>query len=522
MTAFLDARSDDVPEEITSSVCVVGAGAAGITLARSLSDTLSDVVLVEAGGFRIDGATQQLFSGQQLGLPYYNLLACRLRYFGGTTNHWSGYCRANDLIDYEGRPALDLPRWPVTHDDLAPYIEQAGKALGIQALHFQPAEALKAKGVDPKDLAEEQSDVLQTKNFLFARNMRLGPRNREAIEADPNIRPIQYLNLTHIQLTPNGRSVDHLVCKTLTGKTVILRARTYVMCCHGIENARLLLASNDVLPFGIANASDHVGRYFMDHTHFRASRFVPSPAFPMLYNRRYAENYGLNANLSFTDAFTRDAGLLQYYCRFNPVYYAPHTTDALRDIRADMMEPGDIDFLRDVATVTGDIVGVSKDIFLRLGLRADQPDYYEMEHRLEQAPNPDSRVVLSDRTDALGSRIADLDWRINDNDVDSFRRGQTLMGQELAALGWGRVIEEDITRPLVEARIAGHYHHIGTTRMSEDALDGVVDADCRVHGVNNLYVAGSSIFPTAGYSGPTMMIMAFAMRLADHLKQELA
>ncbi len=522
MTAFLDARTDDVPEEITASVCVVGSGAAGITLARSLSDKLSDIALVEAGGLRIDGATQQLFSGQQLGLSYYNLLTCRLRYFGGTTNHWSGYCRANDLIDYEGRPELNLPRWPVTHDQLEPYIQQAGDALGIKALHFQPAEALKAKGIDPKDLAEEHSGRLVTKNFLFGKSIRLGPRNREAIETDPNIRPLHYLNLTHIQLTPNGRSVDHLVCKTLTGKTVIMRARKYVLCCHGIENARLLLASNDVQHSGIANDADHVGRYFMDHTHFRASRFVPSPAFPMLYNRQYAANYDLNANLSFTDDFTRKAGLLQYYCRFNPVYYTSRTKDALRDIRSDMMEPGDIDFLRDVATVTGNIVGVSKDIFLRLGLRADQPDYYEMEHRLEQAPNPASRVILSDRLDALGSRIADLDWRINDDDVDSFRRGQALMGQELAALSWGRVIEEDITRPLVEARIAGHYHHIGTTRMSEAANDGVVDANCRVHGVDNLYVGGSSIFPTAGYSGPTMMIMAFAMRLADHLKQELA
>lgn len=522
MTAFLDARSDDVPLEITASVCVIGSGAAGITLARNLSDTLSDVVLVKAGDFRIDGSTQQLFSGKQLGLPYYNLLTCRLRYFGGTTNHWSGYCRANDLIDYEGRPELDLPRWPVTHDDLAPYIEQASQTLGIEALHFQPAEALRSKGIDPSNLAEEQSDVLLTKNFLFGSKIRLGPHNREGIENDPNIRPVNNLNLTHIQLTPDGRSVDHLVGKTLTGKTVIMRARKYVLCCHGIENARLLLASNDVQRVGIANDADHVGRYFMDHTHFRASRFVPSPAFPRLYNRRYAANYDLNANLSFTDAFTRESRLLQYYCRFNPVYYTARTTDALRDLRSDMMEPGDLDFLRDVATVTGEIAGVSKDIFLRLGLRADQPDYYEMEHRLEQAPNPDSRVVLSDRRDALGSRIADLDWRINDNDVDSFRRGQALMGQELAALGWGRVVEEDITRPLVEARIAGHYHHIGTTRMSEDANDGVVDATCRVHGVENLYVGGSSIFPTAGYSGPTMMIMAFAMRLADHLKQELA
>ena len=522
MSAFLDARTDEMPEEITASVCVVGAGAAGITLARALAKTVPDVVLVEAGGFRLDGATQNLFAGEQLGLPYYNLVSCRLRYFGGTTNHWSGYCRANDPIDYEGRPELGLPRWPVNHETLAPYITEAGEMLGVEALHFQPKEALRARGLEVSDLAEDASETLLTKAFLFAPDLRLGPLNQAPVAADPNLQGINGLNLTHIQLTPEGRSVDHLVAKTLDGKQVILRARKYALCCHAIENARLLLAANDVQPAGIGNASDHVGRYFMEHPHIWASRFVPTRAFPPLYNRRYAANHNLNANLSFSDAFTREARLLQYYCRFNPIYFPEETGAALRDLRADAMEPGDLDFLRDMATVLGDLSGVAKEGMLRAGLRADQPLYYELEHRLEQAPNPASRVVLSERTDALGNRIADLDWQLNDIDIDSFRRGQALMGQELAALGWGRLVEEDITRELVEARVEGHYHQIGTTRMSPDPAGGVVDANCRVHGVDNLYIGGSSIFPTAGYSGPTMMIMAFALRLAEHMKGDLA
>lgn len=522
MTGFVDARTDDLPSEITASVCVVGAGAAGITLARKLAEDVSDVVLIEAGGFRPDGQTQGLFAGRQLGLPYYNLISCRLRYFGGTTNHWSGYCRANDLIDYEGRPELDLPRWPVTHDDLVPYITEAGSSLGVESLHFDPGAALAARGLNSGELVEDSSDILLTKTFLFARNKRLGPYYQDEIAQNPNLRGITNLNLTRIQLTGDGGSVDHLVCKTTTGKEVTVRARKYALCCHAIENARQLLASNDVQTNGVGNDSDHVGRYFMDHTHIYASKFIPTKAFPAVYNREYSKNYALNANMSFTDAFTREAKLLQYYCRFNPVYFSDETREALRNIREQAMEPGDLGFLRDVATATGELVGLSKAAMLRFGLRHDLPAYFEMEHRLEQAPNPASRVVLSERTDALGSRIADLDWRILDSDVDSFKRGQEIVGRELSALGWGRMIEEEITRDLVESRIAGHYHQIGTTRMAETAADGVVDPDCKVFGVSNLYVGGSSIFPTAGYSGPTMMIVAFAMRLADHMKGDLA
>lgn len=124
---------------------------------------------------------------------------------------------------------------------------------------------------------------------------------------------------------------------------------------------------------------------------------------------------------------------------------------------------------------------------------------------------------MSERKDALGNRIADLDWQLNDIDIDSFKRGQLLLAQQVSALGWGRFELEEITGELVRDRVAGHWHQIGTTRMSDLASDGVVDRNCKVHGIDNLYIAGSSVFPTAGYSGPTMMIIGFSYRLAEHI-----
>lgn len=522
MSAFQDARTDDVGDVIDASVCVIGSGAAGITLARELSKTMPGVVLVEAGGMEIDGQTQGLFMGRQLGLRYYNLVACRLRYFGGTTNHWSGYCRANDPIDYEGRPELNLPEWPVSHDDLAPYIDKAGETLGIGAKHFEPKEAMRARGLEAGAIAEDSSEILQTKAFQFADRMRLGPLYQEELSAAPHLRTVLNLNLTHIRLDAAGRRVDHLECKTLNGKTVKVTAKAFALCCHAIENARQLLVSNDVMAEGIGNADDHVGRYFMDHIHIRTSKWFPSATFPRIYNRLFAAKNGMNVNLSFTDKHTRDEQLLQYYCRFNPIYFESATTEAGKSLRDNAFEPGDLDYLRDVARVASEVGGVAKFMLARSGWGMPAPDYYEMEHRLEQAPNPASRVVISDRKDMLGSPIADLDWRLNDDDVRSFKKGQSIIAKELSALGWGRFQEEEITRDLVEDRVAGHYHQIGTTRMSENPKDGVVDADCKVHGIENLYVGGSSVFPTAGYSGPTMMIIAFAMRLADHMKGRFA
>lgn len=522
MTRFMDARTDDVGEALDSSICIIGAGAAGITLARELSRTTPGVLLIEAGGLQMEGQTQGLFVGRQLGLRYHNLVACRLRYFGGTTNHWSGYCRANDPIDYEGRAELNLPQWPVNGEELAPYIEEAGATLNVDSSHFDPRAALTDRGLSADALVEDHSSILQTKVFQLSDRQRLGPLNKDALSEAENVRTVLNLNLTHIQLDEYGGRVSYLECKTMNQKTVRIHSKVFILCCHAIENARQLLISNDVMNTGIGNTGDHVGRYFMDHIYFHASKWIPSKSFPKIYDRKFTNNNKLNANISFADSYLRERRILQYYCRFNPVYISDETHSALKNAQAGAFSPGDMEFLRDVGRIAGEALGATRMILSRKGWAYSVPDYFSMEHRLEQAPNPLSRVVVSDRMDALATPIADLDWRVTEDDLHSFRTGQAEVARELAALGWGRFQEEEITMDLVKERIIGHYHQIGTTRMSDTPRDGVVDRDCRVHGVENLYIGGSSVFPTAGYSGPTMMIIAFAIRLSRHLKQRFA
>ncbi|WP_372072190.1 GMC oxidoreductase [Tistrella mobilis] len=415
-----------------------------------------------------------------------------------------------------------MPKWPVGHAEIAPYIAKAAEQLGISSKFFDPHAIFENRGVPVDELVDRKSEILQTKVFQIAQDIRLGPKYHDELGASPNLRIYHHLNLTQVRLTSNGKEVSHLDCATLNGRKVQVRAKIFALCCHAIENARLLLTSNDVMNVGIGNAHDHVGRYFMDHTHIFASRFIPSPEFPAAYDRMYADLFHLNANVGFTDDFIRKEKLLQYYCRFNPVYMDPRTREAMGYVRDGFMAPGNFAYLRDVATMLGEVGGVARFSLSRTNLRHIQPDYYELEHRLEQAPNPDSRVVISDRRDALGSLIADLDWRILDEDVRSFKLGQERIASEFAALGYGRVELEEITRDLVESRVAGHYHQIGTTRMSDAPEDGVVDRNQRVHGVGNLYIGGSSVFPTAGYSGPTMMIVGFTIRLAEHIEKQLA
>jgi choline dehydrogenase-like flavoprotein len=518
---FLSANELDDGAVLEADVVVVGSGAAGLSLARKLGQQGEKVLLVEAGDLTLDGATQGLYRGEQLGVEYYDLSAFRLRYYGGTTNHWSGFCQRNDRIDYEGRLELDLPKWPVDDTELDPYITDAAKLLGLSGAPTDPEAALKTRNLSVQDLLDSRSSILRSKIFQFSFDRRLGPRFSDGLKQSKNIDVVLNLNARSIELSEDGGSVRHVSCATMSGKRVTIKGRFIALCCHAIENARLLLNSDSVHPEGVGNASGHVGRNFMEHPHLFSSLFFPTSAFPVIYDRKFLAARGQNLNLSMTDDTLRRERLLHYYCRFNPVFVDQDADDALSSLKGDPWRAGDMAFLQDVAEVVSGLGGIVQRAAMRRGFWNATAPVYRLEHRIEQSPNPNGCIVLSDKHDRLGDRIADLDWQFSDHDVDTFERGQRLIAKELAALGMGRVALEPIDRSRVEAEAKGHYHHIGLTRMSDDLASGVVDRHCKVHGVDNLYIGGSSIFPTAGYSGPTMMIMGFALRLADHLSERL-
>jgi choline dehydrogenase-like flavoprotein len=519
--SIIDALHEPTDQILTTDTCVVGAGAAGITLARELSKTNSDVILLESGSLSLEGDTQALYQGNNIGLEYFDLLTCRLRYFGGTTNHWGGYCRYNDEIDYLGRPEYGVPKWPLSADELTPYIQLAARQLELDYDNFNPHTIFTKHGQKSTDLLDDESLGLQTKVFQITKNRRLAEIHKDEIKQSTKIRLYLHLNAVDIKLNNSGNQVSELITKTIYGKNIKVKANNFILACHAIENARLLLSSDSQVSNGIGNEHDHVGRYFMDHVHLHASEFIPTQNFPILYNTRYLHKLGINANIGFTDSSLREMGILQYYCRFNPVYTSQSVETALRNINNTLWEPYDEQLLNDMSVVLSDLVGATKLTITTKSLKySPHPRFYRLDHRIEQAPNPLSRIKLSTERDSLGNRRADLDWQLNEMDYRTFRLGQDKIIKELSALGAGRFRVTEITDEYVNDNAAGHYHHIGTTRMADNEKYGVVDKNCQVFNIHNLYIAGSSVFPTSGYSGPTMMVMAMALRLAKHLKKQ--
>ena len=503
---FIDARKLPQDSRLNADLAIVGAGPAGITLARSMIGRATRVCLIEAGGTAFDGPTQALYEGENVGIEY-PLVGSRLRYFGGSSNHWGGWCLTLRPIDLEQRDWLPNSGWPLAFDELQRYYEAASVIVEVSPSRFYDR-VYWQDGIG-EDLPEMPSGRMDLGFIQFSPPTRFGERYGEELKAAANIDVLLNANVTNIGATQDGQSVRRLDIATLNGLRHRVDAKTFVLATGGLENPRLLLLSNNVLPTGLGNQHDLVGRYFMEHPHLPELGEVVVPnidRLPKVYWKpQQADGQFAYASFIPSDAFLRKERLLsiQFTLGYRAGYRrgeAPGNPD---------VGARHIDMLAASSRFTGD--GRSGDeewlgAWLVLGCAC------------EQAPNPDSRVMLADDRDVLGLRKIRLDWRLAETDRHSVAAHLKNVATEIGALGIGRMriaVDDPKDWPSV---VRGGSHHIGTTRMHDDPTRGVVDRNCRVHGIDNLYVIGSSVFPTSGAANPTLTIVALTLRLADHLK----
>lgn len=498
---LIDARQLANGSELASDVCIVGAGAAGITIARELVATPLTVCLLESGGFEPHRDIQALCQGENVGLPYYPLDANRWRAFGGTTGLWAGWCRPLDDIDFAHRPWVPHSGWPLAKADLLPFYARAHTLCELGPLSYDPEDWEEHYHLSRLPLAG--TDVV-TRIYQLSPPTRFGVAYRDVVARAANVQAVLHANVVQVEATESATAVNRLHVTTRGGARLTARARYYVLAAGGIENARLLLVSDTPQAAGLGNTYDLVGRYFMEHLHFSngAIRFVQAQAASLaLYVRATRRAV---ARLFPSEAAQEREGLLNCGFTLTPTYWS--------------------DRLGLTATLQR-VAGGGRRFRQLLG-RDDAPVQLpwrtrrvELHHTLEQAPNPESRVTLSDERDVFGVRRIRLDWRTSTLERYTAERVPRLLGDAFAHAGLGRLDTApafDAWPPPPLQGLRGH--HLGTTRMHADPRCGVVDPQGRVHGIANLYVTGSSVFPTAGAGTPTLTIVALALRLADRLK----
>ncbi|MCB1684234.1 MAG: GMC family oxidoreductase [Pseudomonadales bacterium] len=528
---LLDLKDIAQDAHLTADVCIVGAGAAGLTLTRALSRSGLKVCLLESGGLDHETAITDLGVGANTGMPYYDLVDARLRFFGGTTNIWGGRCVTLDEDDFAARSWVPHSGWPISRTDLA-----AGYQRAAAALELGPLIDMETAWQRMGDRPPEFEDLASSFWYFDQTAERFSSSRCRDLFDNPQVQIITHATVTRLAAADNAGGINRIDFCGLDGKRATLTARAYVLAAGGIENPRLLLASRDIEASGIGNGRDQVGRCFMEHPHGRLGRIESAQAFDIWrwFTKRYpAGSVPLAPVLRPSPAHQARAGILNTAITFklqrDPAMGVAVNKRAYQTLKHQLSPTRTNRTLWHLYNRMRRFYQRHREPLIRRRARSEERHLYAM-IRGEQAPNPDSRVQLSRDVDALGQPRAVLNWQFTDLDKHTLKTLATTLDKALRSQNLGSfsvepwVLEPDRQWP-VDPTIGNHpiagYHHIGTTRMSGDPRSGVVDADCRVFGYANLYIAGSSVFSTAGWANPTMTILALSFRLADHLQAEL-
>jgi len=547
MYNIVDARSVPENETLETDVCIVGTGVAGIALARELMGQEFRVCLLESGDLKFNQDTQSLCVGESIGHPYFPLHEARARFFGGSANFWDIDIGENrigvrlrplDPIDFEERDWVPYSGWPFNKSALEPFYDRAQTICQIEPSTY-----------DVKDWEEPEKaprlpfrpGSVETVIFKFGRrDLFTRDYAYEVTHRAENILTFLFANAIGIETDEAARRVTRLRVACLEGNRFDVTAKLFILAAGGIETPRLLLLSNRIQNVGLGNQHDLVGRFFMEHLHFWSGFYIPSK--PSVYESaglyksiRGVKQVPIVGKLALTEGELRRHRLLNQNFQLFPrrISYSRLYPDirsegviALQAVRS-ALRSGRIP--SGLMTHLGNVVRGIDDIALNgLGrirrkvhammANSDRIQAFRLAHMAEQIPNPESRVTLSADRDCLGLNRVQLNWQLSPIDILSTVRTQQILDAELRRAGLGRLWIEmrDATPP---PGLHGGYHHMGTTRMHVNPHHGVVDENCRVHGISNLFIAGPSVFPTGGYANPTLTTVALAVRLADHVKR---
>jgi choline dehydrogenase-like flavoprotein len=459
--------------------CICGGGVAGITAALKLADSGVTVALLEAGSLEYSQQSQDLYKCDSISKSLWPE-STRLRFFGGTSNHWAGRCRPFEDTDFEQRSYFQLPGWPIPKSDMDIYLPEAKEILDLQGIANIETGTINLK------------ENFEPDKFQLSKPTRFKEKYLQSIINNKSIDLIINANVTSINAEKSGQ-IDSVHIQNYDGFKNSISAGRFIIAMGGIENARILLLSDDQQADGLGNQSDYVGRCFMEHLNVNFGTFIANPD---VWQNTHSMQYFAS----------RD------FINKENIGGANVTLNIVKDIEAYGRTRKIKEFLQQLTCQIG------FEDSIQHWVRFNCPGEGAIGTLLEQQANPDSRVFLSKTLDSLGLRKLIIDWRLSTADKKTIRTIAKEAGKQMAKSNIGRmklhdfVFDESLGIPAFH-----HSHHMGTTRMAAAPEDGVTDINCKVFGTSNLYLAGSSLFPTGGAANPTMPLLQLTLRLIDHL-----
>jgi choline dehydrogenase-like flavoprotein len=504
-------------QTFSSTVCIVGGGIAGLTLATRLAAQNITVHLLEAGGLELEDRSQALYATEQPLEHYHGADEGRFRAFGGSSIRWGAQLLPFTDDIFSPPPGSPSRSWPIAEADLLPYYEDIQKMFGTDLLPFG-ASLLTALG-HPVVPFSSGVQLRFSKWAPFSKRNLAKTLGKDALE-DPSMTVFTHANAACFEGT--GDSIQSVKVLNYAGDTFTFTARHFILAAGTIESSRLLLSSP-----GVPNPHDQLGRFFHDHLSFHAGEFISSgrEAICQKLGPFFVEGTLHTCKLEASAEMRSREGL--YAAMAHVVVMEPEDSgpsairNLLRSLQAGRIKQAVavnlLPMLRGVADVARLLLYArfkrrrAISAGARLLLNVD----------VEQFPDPDNRIRLSEKRDALGLPVAIVQWRINQAEQDSAMRFASLIRTELTALGIAPSIWDESLQGKTAPSLVDTYHAMGGLCMGVDPAQSVVGPDLKVHGVTNLYVASCAVFPSGASSNPTFTLLALAMRLAEQLAVEL-
>ncbi|MDB3997548.1 FAD-dependent oxidoreductase [Candidatus Pelagibacter sp.] len=504
---LIDYSNHNNDENIESQICIIGAGAAGITLALELSKKKFDIVLVESGDFKSNDTVQNLYAGYNTGKEY-PIESSRLRYFGGTTNHWGGMCRPLDEHDFIKKDYVNYSGWPFSYNELKPFYSLAHNYLELGKYDYSIDHGRELKKSFRQCLLEK-SVIIEKKLFKRSTPVRYLKKYKKNITKNKYIRCYNNINIINLHLSNDKQHCNEAHGVSIDGFKLNFKSKFFIICMGGIETPRLLLNSSKQEKKGFGNINGLVGKFFQEHPHLYSGELLLNPK---LDPSKFFDCGGDWMNVKKK----KPTSIWPIYTLTSEIQLKEKILNGSISLRGNLSNKSIIKsnnpLLKDyMEKMTSNIFGHRKNSkLLRIPIFS----------RTESSPNPNSKITLSNKKDILGQYKINLNWELNELDFKSIYKTLEYFNAEANRLNIGRVqINYEDTKEKFE--FWGGQHHMGTTRMHTSAKQGVVNENLRMHNVDNVYISGSSVFPTSGFANPTLTIVALSIRLASYLSKKI-
>lgn len=524
-------------------LCVVGTGPVGMTLALEFERLGRDVLVLESGGIELNptlaDASRAIIADSSRHAAM-EISVCRA--LGGTSWTWGGRCVAYDDIDWIDRPFVPGVHWPLRHDDLRPWYRPATDYL------------LCGNGSYDPPYGRTLADGL-TLDFVehWSRSTQIILQHRARLLASQRIKLSLNSTVTGLNFSADDNKIEGLKVASPEGERTV-KAKKIILALGGVETTRLLLSAQRNSPRHFGGVDGPLGRYYMGHLSGKIADIIfddPATIKDLDFKLDETRSYYRRRFMLTADAQLRNKLLNTAFWPDNPPFYDPtHGSGVLSAVFLALAFPPTgrrllSEAIRLIHTgprplkvgphiknaILGsprgamDIFRILRDRFLTKPrkpgfLVSNSTGQYALHYHAEQIPNPGSRIKIGDETDGFGLPRAHIDLRYTDQDYQSVIDSHRVLDQALRANGIGRLQyryppEQLLQR--VNEQAADGLHQIGTTRMGNDLANSVVDSNLKVHGLENLYVASSSVFPTSGQANSTLLAVAFALRLVHYL-----